>query len=286
MLTSTRKLATYFATAALAATGLLAGTAAAQAAPARGGAPVVAFGDSIMANPTPGEYIQGIFAKTAPALPNNLNDNDCATDGTFARTVAATSGIPSQSVKDYSCAGASFSTGGQHFTTAIHTAATKQDLGPHTHTVYLLGGANDTYPRILGQHTPINVIQRDLTGDITKQINHIKSHAPNARIKVVGYPTITNNHGHICYINPTPGPGLTSPTIKPKPVENAVQNAQRDAAARTSTQFVDSKAPSTGHDICAADRWMVGIADAKPHNLPLHMTSHGLTHIARNAARA
>ncbi|KAB3520973.1 esterase [Corynebacterium sp. zg254] len=248
---------------------------AAQAAPAPD---AVVFGDSLSANPTVDNYVAGkLNLPTA-----QRNHNGCPTDGTFARAYGEAA---RKAVADYSCAGASFYTGGKHIADSVNDAAARGDLSPHTREVILQAGTNDTYPHIIGGREPAAVTQQRLTEAMVNEVNHIRSRAPQARIKIVGLPQLTDAHGAACVINVVPGFPLVALPIAP--VENAIDNAGREAARATGATFVDLKAISKDHHMCNDSRWVAGVVDttAAPHALPLHYTWDGLAAAARHVAR-
>lgn len=150
-----------------------------------------------------------------------------------------------------------------------------------------MAGFNDTYPH-LGAKS-FEQMEGDIYNGISDAIYRARAAAPNATIKVVGYPHITNGNGDTCGFNVIPGVMLPNPTPAVEEIEwllqRAAQNASRDAGA----VFVDSKPISNGHEQCSHDRWLVGIIDTTVpdrYNLLLHMTRTGLHEIARNAGSA
>ncbi|MBV7296042.1 hypothetical protein KRX51_08980 [Corynebacterium sp. TAE3-ERU12] len=251
---------------------------AAQAAPGN----TVVFGDSLIANPSVADYA----ASKIPGLPNpKISKSGCPTDFLFSGTYGATTNRPTD---DYTCAGASFRTGGMRIDAEIQRAIDQGDLNPQTSEIVILAGANDTYPYVLNERMPVPQIRENLRVAVRDAVNKAKHHAPNARVKLVGYPRIGTPTGEVCVVNTTPGPGVPTLGVNVKEVEDGLQWAVVDAARDTGSLFVDSKGISAGHEMCSPDRWVAGIIDttAGPHNLILHMTNDGLSAVARNAALA
>ncbi|WP_448852638.1 GDSL-type esterase/lipase family protein [Corynebacterium sp. 335C] len=259
--------------AGLAAAGMLA-AAAPMAAAAPGNA--VAFGDSLTANPSLVDYARA-------SQPGQANAADCPTDGRFAAGYSAASGLHTD---DYTCAGASFRTGGMRIAEQVRRATESGALDAGTSQVVLLAGANDTYPYVLNQRMPVPEIQENLRVAVRDTVNQIRAAAPNARIKLVGFPTISAPDGGVCLVNFGPG-GARTPGINIREIEDGLQWAVIQAAGDTGVEFVDLKPMSTGHDMCSADRWIVGVIDDKlPYNLTLHLTHAGLDAVAAHAGRA
>lgn len=252
------------AAAALTSVAALAVAPTASAAPGN----AVLFGDSIAANPTAGNYI---INKIAPAAPIPTTGAGCATDNAIPHKYTARNGQPMTS---FACAGASFTEGGMHISTQIDKAVRSGKLNGSTSTVVLYAGANDTYTKVLNSHKSVNRMGAELQSAMTGAINRIKSHAPNATIKVMGYPTITNPAGHTCVIGHLPPTSFNPLTPQ---IERKLEEVSQNAARATGAQFISLKAASRGHDLCSSDPWIAPlIASPKPANLPFHYTFGGL----------
>ncbi|WP_312099642.1 GDSL-type esterase/lipase family protein [Corynebacterium dentalis] len=256
---------------------------AAPAATAAPGGTAVFVGDSIPSNPTPLSYLAG---KTGSPLPGtHVNANGCGSDGQMPSAYGQAAG---KQTFDYTCAGASVRSGGELVTTQLNHAAAAGKLNASTSEVVIMAGANDTYPHILNK-VPLNQIETDLTNGFAKTINHAHRLAPNARVKLVGYSQISAPNGDVCVINlgDNTMPLGAIPAVRDS--ENILQRAGINAANRAGATFVDSKAISQGHDICAPanQRWIMGVVDTspQPHNLIVHMTNAGLRALATNAAQ-
>ena len=111
----------------------------------------------------------------------------------------------------------------------------------------------------------------------------IARRAPQARLLVVGYPTVIPADGSTC-----------SPALPLSPgdadylrgVLTALNAEIRDRAREAGATYVDTADPSVGHDVCAAPgtAWVEGLLPVSP-GIPLHPNALGHAAIA-NAARA
>lgn len=255
----------------------------AQAAPGN----AVIVGDSLPANPTVedwvGSKIPGELARIA--TPNaRINGAGCSTDFRFSDAYGRAAGKPAD---NYTCPGASFTSGGIHINALLDAAARQGSLNHETADVVIFAGANDTYSRVGKQDLPS--IERDLYNAIRGTIAKARHYAPNARIKVVGSPHIANAIGQVCLINVVPNAPLPIPVGLVNDLEFHLQMAQVNASRDERAVFVDTKPVTDGHEMCSNDRWIAGVVDTTaqtPHNLMLHMTNAGLDAVAGAAARA
>lgn len=269
--------------AAAALTTMAAASGVAALAPAAHAAPgnTVLVGDSMPANPTVEQY-----ASTAVKIPNpGMNKAGCAADGSFAGGYSEAAG---RAVADFTCPGASFATGGRHVSDLIDKAAEAGELNGATAEVVIFAGANDTYPHMLQNPKPLGEIEGMIHNGMVKAIEQARAKAPNARIKVVGYPQIGNAKGEVCAISLTPNGTVPTPAINVGGAEGALQNAGRKAAEQTGAQFVDLKGMSAGHEMCSPDRWIAGLVDfgSAPRALPLHLTWDGIKAVSTFVGRA
>lgn len=265
------------ASAAVAAVGGLA--PAAQAVPGN----TVVLGDSLAANPTLVDYVSG---KASVPLPGGrTNQLGCGTDFRFSNAIGAANGTPAA---NFTCAGASYRTGGIHMIDQLNQAAAQGELNGATKQVVLFSGANDTYPYVINDKMPVEQIKANLQASIRDAVNRARQLAPNARIKVAGYPTISTPEGKVCLLNIIPGQPTQDAFTNIREIEDAAQWAAVDAARETGAQFVDLKPMSRDHGMCSNDRWIAGIIDttAGPHNLILHMTDAGLDAVGAAVGRA
>ncbi|MCG7439467.1 GDSL-type esterase/lipase family protein [Corynebacterium freneyi] len=265
--------------ATLAATAVAAVTLpmAAQAAPGN----TVVFGDSLPANPTVGDWLT---AKGAPIPGGRVNEMGCGTDFLFSNAVGAANGKP---VADYTCAGSSFRTGGIPISEQINRATATGALDRGTREVVILAGANDTYPYILNDRMPMPHIQENLRVAARDAINQIKHVAPQAKVKIAGYPTVSGPNGEVCLIN-TGGVGVPTPAVNLREIEDRLDAGLAQAAGDTGVQFVSLKDATAGHGTCDADNWVVGVIDDSigDYNLFVHMTNHGVQTVGDHVGRA
>lgn len=232
---------------------------------------LVAFGDSVLADPDAGTYLQ---ARLSSQSAGGVN---CPQSHNFAKRTGAKLGLP---VADFSCSGAvSFSPGPQMFSQvdrAIQTGA----LSGETRRVLYATGFNDTYNN---PGMSQGELRRRFVDANAPLINRIRAAAPNARIQIVGYPTI-GSAGSYCllHVGPTPADRTYLPQVEGW--ENAAQWMQVDLASRTGVEFLDMKPSSRNNGMCAnADQRMwAGLVDftAGDGNLPLHINQRGHEHAA------
>lgn len=270
-------------TAVLAAAGVAVGAVAVsgngtQDAQADGGRAVL-VGDSLPANPDLYNYAAG---KGVPLPDPILSRTGCGTDNRFRDAIASGKG---ENVQNYTCAGASYRTGGAHVIDQVNAAAGNGDVKGAT--VYMLAGTNDTYPYILNDHMPIPEIENNLKNSIADAVRAAQA-AGAANVKVIGMPQISNGNGEVCAINLIPDLQVPTFGIQVGEVEGALERAGQNGAAEAGGQFVSLKAPSAGHDMCANDRYIVGLIDTTSgrRNLPLHMTDEGHAVLGAFAGRA
>lgn len=263
-----------FAT-ALAMTALAAPAHAEPAAPAGGN--VVTFGDSVVANPPELSNLGGVRLLSADRGTCNRGEHRLATE---------LASITGRDIDDYSCPGATASDSDfrKHFGEQVDRAIAAGDLNAGTTHVTLLFGFNDSY-----RHVP--PLSTGAFGrDVGQRIEDIRAHAPNARIMVMSYPTLTDENGNACFIHAnalapfgeagelrTPMPPLVT-------AEDALHKAQRETAAAHGAEFVDLRAATAGHGLCAPDeqRYVSGyIDDQQEYYTASHLTHLGVREVAK-----
>lgn len=236
---------------------------------------MVAFGDSVLADPDMGAYFAHRFD---PAGSVGVN---CPTSNNFAKRAGAKLGLP---VRDFSCSGMATMSPGPQLSQQVDQAIDAGALNPGTERVVLTAGFNDTY-----NHTDWGMQEmRDrFVGANRPQIDRIRAAAPNARIQIVGYPTIGSN-GTYCLIHA--GGHAWDGTYLPfvQDWENKAQWMQVDLAAATGTEFLDVKPSTADAGMCSADnvRKYAGLIDfdAGAGNLPIHVNERGHEHMANVVA--
>lgn len=237
---------------------------------------MVIFGDSVTADAHSIEYL----GARVGLHPNGSSSPDrwCPTSDTnFGKLAARQLGLQP---RDYSCAGATTISRGPNVAAQIDRAVRERGLDAGTRRVILQAGFNDTYNH--AGEDPMRV-RRMYVDYMRPQIAKIRRAAPNARIQIVGYPTITGGD-RVCLFHI--GPNMYDAT--PMPIishyENLAQWMNVDLARATGTQFVDLKPGTRKNGMCArdGDREFAGLVDfyAGPGNAPIHATQKGHRHMA------
>lgn len=243
---------------------------------------MVILGDSITADPHSVEYLGGRLG----IHPNGSSDVSrwCPTsDSNFGKLAARQMGLEPH---DYSCAGAVSIGSGPNVATQIDRAIRERGLNRDTRRVIVQIGFNDTYQR-LGQD--FMGIRRDFVNYMRPQIDKIRRAAPQARIQLVGYPTITDN-GHVCLFHVGPNVYDRTPFGLISDLENLAQWMNVDLARATRTEFLDLKPVTRGNGMCSNDenRMFAGLVDfhAGFGHMPIHINQRGHAHIANVVARS
>lgn len=275
MLAHTRRRVTAFVTAALIGVGIIAGPATQNANADNGN--MVIFGDSVVADAPSLEYLGarvGLHpngksdpARWCPTSPNN-----------FGKQAARQLGLQP---RDFSCPGAVTISRGPNIAAQIDRAVRERGLDGNTKRVVLQVGFNDTYNH---RGEDPNKIRRDYVNYMRPQVDKIRRVAPNARIQIAGYPTITGGD-RVCLFHI--GPNMYDATPMPEVAywEDLAQWMNLDLARATGTQFVDFKPGTRNNGMCARDgqREFAGLIDfyAGPGNAPIHVTQNGHARLGR-----
>ncbi len=117
------------------------GVAGLAVAPTAGAAErnLVAFGDSVLADPDAGVYLQHRFTAGSSGIPAGYN---CPSSNNYAKRTGAKLGLP---VRDFSCSGAVSMSQGPQIFAQVDQAINSGALSPATQRVVLTSGFNDTY---------------------------------------------------------------------------------------------------------------------------------------------
>jgi lysophospholipase L1-like esterase len=121
----------------------------------------------------------------------------------------------------------------------------------------------------------------DRTADkVANVLDEIARRAPEARILVVGYPTILPDSGPGCYPLVPFSPGDVAYLRQTEKRLNAMLAHE---AAQAGAQYVDTYTSSIGHDICElpGTKWVEGLVPTAPA-APVHPNARGM----RNSADA
>lgn len=236
---------------------------------------LVAFGDSVLADPGMGVYLQA-------RLSSQQTGANCPNSDNYAKRTAAKLGLD---VADYSCSGAVSMSQGPQMWNEVNEAIRTGALGPQTARVIYTGGFNDTYNN---SGMDMQTIRNAFVAANVPIINRIREVAPNARIQIVGYPTIGSNDRY-CLFHLGNNILLDSTALpQVRDYEDKAQWMQVDLANATGTQFVDLKPSTANNGMCARDedRMWAGLIDfgAGPGNLPLHLNTRGQEHAANVVA--
>ncbi|QLY33422.1 SGNH/GDSL hydrolase family protein [Nocardia huaxiensis] len=272
-------------------------TAIGDANAAPQGKQLVVLGDSFSANAWDSTSEEVACIRRATSWPSQLS--------TLMR-VAGT-----EDVLDVSCTGASIDTGAG-YTLGIEAKLADQAgaFGPRTEVVTMQFGLNDTWGA--GDTTLWKAMDRcifdllrgcgldamdqgripdhravtgaDYAARIRNAVTYIKYYAPNARIVLVGYPELFPSGTDTVCLSIL---GV-APFIQPRgralvELLDAIDRAQREAAALLGVEFLDSRALTAGHGLCSADPWMNGLGDwrADIDGLPFHPSVDGDAVVAR-----
>lgn len=107
-------------------------------------------------------------------------------------------------------------------------------------------------------------------------VEYIKHYAPNAKVSLVGYPTLFTPGDRTCFSV------LGLPIEQPRDqlvaeLLDNLDNAQRGAAAQLGINFIDLKGPSAAHGSCTAQPWVGGVLDPASGfaGVPAHLNPAG-----------
>lgn len=214
----------------------------------------------------------------------------------------------SGSFHDSSCSGAALDSANMiTFRTQLDEAAAAGALGADTAIVTLQLGGNEHYGRagrsaawstglclvdfVDGCNDPSDpeavdvhdvtaqaLATRLVAGDSGNVVARIRGLAPNARIALVGYPTVLPDTPSVCL----PVNGIEYPDFQPRAqyahaMFAAIESAQRGAAEQLGLEFWSLKEATVGHDMCQplGVRWITRAGDFQDELLPFHPTNTG-----------
>ncbi|MDO4927971.1 MAG: GDSL-type esterase/lipase family protein [Corynebacterium sp.] len=228
---------------------------------------MVIFGDSVISD---GNVVETLKNED----PNVL----CVTsDNSYAEQAARHLGLVTH---NYSCSGTiTFSGAGTNIQAQmpvqVQMALDDGALNAATERVVLTVGFNDTYNNV--NISDAEVRQRFVDA-MVPQIERIRAAAPNARIQLVGYASITDQ-SNVCLFHVIPNIHDTIPGPLVVYWENQAQWMNVDLAVATGVEFVDLKPLTYGHSMCAndEDRYWGGLVDltGSPFNMPVHLNQKG-----------
>ena len=95
------------------------------------------------------------------------------------------------------------------------------------------------------------VVHGPLGGDLSSMFQAIHTHAPNARVMVLGYPHVVEEDGP-CSLSRTKRQALNEGA-------DQLADVMRDRASQAGATFVDARPAFAGHGYCADDAWINGV---------------------------
>ncbi len=153
------------------------------------------------------------------------------------------------------------------FSSIVENCATQNPFGAGCAADYTAGGGDQIADRINATAPKVDAV-----------LQAIKSRAPQAKVLVVGYPTILPNSGSGCYplvpVLPKDVPYLRA---KAQQLNAMLQN---EAQANGDT-YVDTYTSSIGHDFCQSPgtKWVEGIVPTSAA-APVHPNAAGMRNTA------
>jgi lysophospholipase L1-like esterase len=263
------------------------GTAAARVDPPS--APYVALGDSYTAAP-----LTGTNAGAPIGCLRSRNN--------YPHLVADRLGLV---LDDVSCAGATIPSFGSTQPTPSGTNPPQYDaLGPDTRLVTVGIGGNDIgfteIVRTCLAALPFGTPCRDrwtaggtdqlrdrvdaLAPALAGVLREVHRRAPDARVAVVGYPSLLPTSGFGCYPFVPISPGDVSYL---RGVLTALNTRLERSAAAGGALYVDTAGPSAGHDFCQAPgvTWVEGLVPLAPA-YPFHPNATGSAGLSRAVVSA
>lgn len=266
-------------------------------------AQLVTMGDSFTANGhvraaqlvhsgVPQELLSssGSGSSTSKLMPVEIGVNGCGQDPqNWPRLLAEQT---NRSLADYSCnAAKSSNVVEDQLDQAIRDGA----LGAETQEVIVAVGGMDLQGAFTGGllNFPMPFPQK-LIDDYNARFEHLAARvrevAPNARITLPSYLSISDEASRMCLINVIPNRPLGLVVPGASLIEEQIANVQRDAANRIGARFVDVQAATKGHGTCAPDaqRYVSAVLvdrTAPKHTMTMHPTVEGSRAIARELAK-
>ncbi|MEJ6018797.1 GDSL-type esterase/lipase family protein [Corynebacterium sp. H113] len=259
------------------------------AGPTAEGNEVVMFGDSIFANPTDPVVASQLLlnreeVREIPGMKELITDEqldamrECLQgEMTVANELAKVSG---RTVHNYGCAAA---TGAidqakyRDFAEQIDLALAEGNLDENTTDVLVQFGFNDY------RHDEFKTAEGNQTfiDNMNAQIERVKAAAPNATVKLVSYPTLSDENDQLCPVrivagNPVP---YRMPYAGVTTGEDLSQARLIGLSEQAGIPLIDLKAATKDRHSCASDseRWIAGIIDVPvPHSLFMHLTDQGV----------
>lgn len=226
---------------------------------------IVVLGDSYIANPDmtwnmlQTSAMSQLIPKDVPYRQGCVGSPD-----NFATHLANETGRP---VDDWSCAGQTSRT----LERRVEDAIAAGDIRPDTHAVTFGVGANDfgfigALDRLSRGQFDAEAMGREMNENIVRAVDRIRAIAPEARIQLIGLPSVVDEGGNLCAINIIPNdPGLL-PNGLPigSGMEDAIELLQRSAAEAARIDFIDMRSVSRQNSTCGTPdelRQVAGVID-------------------------
>jgi lysophospholipase L1-like esterase len=269
---------------------LLGAAGVASAAPAGGGtSPYVALGDSYTASPLTGANAgppPGCFRSvnnyphlTATAFGAQLTDVSCsgATTKEFGTAQTTDAGVnpPQYTALAKSTKLVTVGIGGNDigFSEIVRTCLSATPFGSPCKDHYTAGGTDELRARI-----------NALGGKLATVLKEVHRRAPDARVALVGYPSVLPASGPGCY----PAVPITPGDIDYlRGVLTALNTRIQRSADAGSAIYVDTATSTVGHDICQAPgtKWIEGLIPTAPA-FPVHPNALGSAALSRAVVAA
>ena len=275
-----RRALSALATAITTAIAMLAIPTAATAAPGN----VVLFGDSMLANPP---YLLADKMQGPGKVSGTIHKRGRCPKGE-KNVGASLKRETGRQVEDFSCTGAAAFgplANGNNLNSQVNNALRERALNGATSYVAIQIGINDTYK---GAGIPSQQRGAYMFA-VGNEIKRIRKAAPNAKITLLGYPSVVDGHGTGCWfqVKGAPMMPMTLPVLRH--AFDAVHDWQRSTAHANGVSWLNLEAATRGHDSCAPDskRYIAGFYDnrSKPYNITTHLTHEGNDAVARIIAR-
>jgi lysophospholipase L1-like esterase len=269
---------------------LLGAAGVASAAPAGGGtSPYVALGDSYTASPLTGANAgppPGCFRSvnnyphlTATAFGAQLTDVSCsgATTKEFGSAQTTDAGVnpPQYAALAKSTRLVTVGIGGNDigFSEIVRTCLSATPFGSPCKDHYTAGGTDELRARI-----------NALGGKLATVLKEVHRRAPNARVALVGYPSVLPASGPGCY----PAVPITPGDVDYlRGVLTALNTRIQRSADAGSAVYVDTATSTVGHDVCQAPgtKWIEGLIPTAPA-FPVHPNAQGSAALSRAVVAA
>ncbi|MGI8756629.1 MAG: SGNH/GDSL hydrolase family protein [Acidimicrobiales bacterium] len=118
--------------------------------------------------------------------------------------------------------------------------------------------------------------------NVDRALAGVKQKGPQAKVFLIGYPTIIPETGNGCY---PLVPILGSDTVYLRGVAKYLNSMLAARAAAANVTYVDTAASSVGHDYCSLSKWVEGIIPTSVA-APVHPNAAGMRNTTTDVAKA